>query len=94
METKIVDKNREFNPGDDLILISDHRTPGRNFNFPISKDYKITVESVFVEKTGEVHINAGYVLPNGEPPLSSLDTSMPLDDSRTYWMHPSRFKRA
>ncbi len=78
METKIVDKNREFNPGDDLIVIKDHRTPGRNITFPIREGDKVTVESVFIEPTGQIHLNTGYSLPFDEDSLHSLDTGSQL----------------
>lgn len=92
METKTIDNTREFNPGDDIIVVSDHRTPGRNMNFPLSSRDKVTIESVFVESTGHVHLNIGKILPTGEPSLSSLDTAQPLGGSFIYWMHPSSFK--
>jgi hypothetical protein len=94
METKTIDPNREFNAGDELIINSDHKTPGReNLVFPLQNGDKVKAESVFVEPTGHVHINIGCSIPIHEPPLKSLDTGEPLGNSRIYWMHPSRFTK-
>ena len=78
--------------GDIIIFKKSHKTPNRNFEFPMFGDQKVKVEKIHTEESGYVHFDVGIKLPDGEPALLSLDTGEEIDGSDTYWMHPSRFE--
>jgi len=93
MQTTQPDPNREINPGDKITLIAFHKTPGRNFDFPNPTTSEVTIRSLFIEKTGQIHYDIGFTIPIGEAPLKSLDTGEVLSNDNTYWMHSTRFTK-
>lgn len=82
---------KKVKPGTELVLIDDTRTPGRDFDFPRPKDFKLKVHQVH-EENGYIHFGFGINLPENAEPLMSRDSGEEIDGSNTYWMHPSRFK--